>query len=247
MEITPQVESTLLKGFALLAIMLGSGWLARRGVKVNYTRKINHVSIFFLPVAIDRQLAVETFADIEYLFSSAAIVTLSLLFFWEPIRSRIPPYQLMFEAFDRPEDRPFTLVWIFSQFVAGFMVMLPAIWYFGEISLEQLVMIPLLINAVGDGLAEPIGVRWGRHEYRTRALWTDRTYVRTLEGSGFILLTGLVVVALHAPHFTHIQLVLALAIVPLAMTLAEAFSPHTWDTPALMFAGYGGLLLVMQF
>ena len=90
-------------------------------------------------------------------------------------------------------------------------------------------------------------MRWGKHEYRTRALWTDRTYVRTLEGSGFILLTGLVVVALHAPHFTHIQLVLALAIVPLAMTLAEAFSPHTWDTPALMFAGYGGLLLVMQF
>ena len=69
----------------------------------------------------------------------------------------------------------------------------------------------------------------------------------TREGSGFILLTGLVVVALHAPHFTTIQLVLALAIVPLAMTLAEAFSPHTWDTPTLMFAGYGGLLLVMQF
>jgi hypothetical protein len=31
------------------------------------------------------------------------------------------------------------------------------------------------------------------------------------------------------------------------MTLAEAFSPHTWDTPFLMAAGYGGLLLVMQF
>ena len=173
-------------------------------------------------------------------------MTLSLLFFWEPIRSRFPPYQLMFEGFDRPEDRPFTLVWIFSQFVAGFMVMLPAIWYFGEIGLAGLILIPLLINAVGDGLAEPIGVRWGRHEYRTRALGTDRTYVRTLEGSGFILLTGLVIIALHASQFSGLQFALALAIVPLAMTLAEAFSPHTWDTPFLMAAGYGGLLLVMQ-
>ena len=43
MEITPQVESTLLKGFVLLTIMLGSGWLARRGVKVNYTRKLNRL------------------------------------------------------------------------------------------------------------------------------------------------------------------------------------------------------------
>ena len=145
------------------------------------------------------------------------------------------------------QRRPFTLVWIFSQFVAGFMVMLPAIWYFGEIGLAGLILIPLLINAVGDGLAEPIGVRWGRHEYRTRALGTDRTYVRTLEGSGFILLTGLVIIALHASQFSGLQFALALAIVPLAMTLAEAFSPHTWDTPFLMAAGYGGLLLVMQF
>ena len=242
-----QVESTLLKAGALLTIMLATGWMARRGVRVNYTRKLNHVAIFFLPVAIDRQLNVATFADIEYLLTSSAIVTLSLLFFWEPIRSRFPPYQLMFEGFDRPEDRPFTLVWIFSQFVAGFMVMLPAIWYFGQIGLEGLILIPLLINAVGDGLAEPIGVRWGRHEYRTRALWGDRTYVRTLEGSGFILLTGLVIIALHASQFSGLQFALALAIVPLAMTLAEAFSPHTWDTPFLMAAGYGGLLLVMQF
>jgi hypothetical protein len=97
-----QVESTLLKAGALLTIMLATGWMARRGVRVNYTRKLNHVAIFFLPVAIDRQLNVATFADIEYLLTSSAIVTLSLLFFWEPIRSRFPPYQLMFEAFDRP-------------------------------------------------------------------------------------------------------------------------------------------------
>ena len=43
-----QVESTLLKAGALLTIMLATGWMARRGVRVNYTRKLNHVAIFFL-------------------------------------------------------------------------------------------------------------------------------------------------------------------------------------------------------
>ena len=33
------------------------------------------------------------------------------------------------------------------------------------------------------------------------------------------------------------QFVVALAIIPIIMTLAEAFSPHTWDGPFLYLAG----------
>ena len=53
MEITPEIQSTLAKGFALTAVMLSTGALARyANVKINYTRKINHFAIFFLPVFI---------------------------------------------------------------------------------------------------------------------------------------------------------------------------------------------------
>ena len=248
MEITPEIQSTLAKGITLLAVMLSTGFLVRySGVKVNYTRKVNHFAIFFLPVFIDKQFDAETFTNFVYLAISAVITTVSLLMFYEPIRKLIPPYQLMFEGFDRPEDRPYTLVWIWTQFAAGFAVMLPMIWLFGQWGLGSLVLIPILINVVGDGLAEPVGIRFGKHEYRTRALFTEKEYVRTLEGSACVLITGLIVVAMHHEYFTTTQFVLSMLLVPLLMTLTEAYSPHTWDTPFLMATGYGGLLLVMQF
>ena len=248
MEITPEIQSTLAKGITLLAVMLSTGFLVRySGVKVNYTRKVNHFAIFFLPVFIDKQFDAETFTNFVYLAISAVITTASLLMFYEPIRKLIPPYQLMFEGFDRPEDRPYTLVWIWTQFAAGFAVMLPMIWLFGQWGLGSLVLIPILINVVGDGLAEPVGIRFGKHEYKTRALFTEKEYVRTLEGSACVLITGLIVVAMHHEYFTTTQFVLSMLLVPLLMTLTEAYSPHTWDTPFLMFTGYVSLLLIMQF
>ena len=247
MEITPEIQSTLAKGITLLAVMLSTGFLVRySGVKVNYTRKVNHFAIFFLPVFIDKQFDAETFTNFVYLAISAVITTVSLLMFYEPIRKLIPPYQLMFEGFDRPEDRPYTLVWIWTQFAAGFAVMLPMIWLFGQWGLGSLVLIPILINVVGDGLAEPVGIRFGKHEYKTRALFTEKEYVRTLEGSACVLITGLIVVAIHYEYFTMTQFVLSMLLVPLLMTLTEAYSPHTWDTPFLMFTGYVSLLLIMQ-
>ena len=248
MEITPEIQSTLAKGITLLAVMLSTGFLVRySGVKVNYTRKVNHFAIFFLPVFIDKQFDAETFTNFVYLAISAVITTVSLLMFYEPIRKLIPPYQLMFEGFDRPEDRPYTLVWIWTQFAAGFAVMLPMIWLFGQWGLGSLVLIPILINVVGDGLAEPVGIRFGKHEYKTRALFTEKEYVRTLEGSACVLITGLIVVAMHYEYFTTTQFVLSMLLVPLLMTLTEAYSPHTWDTPFLMFTGYVSLLWIMQF
>ena len=153
----------------------------------------------------------------------------------------------MFEGFDRPEDRPHTLSWLWTQFAAGFAVMLPMIWLFGQWDLESLVVIPILINVIGDGLAEPVGVRFGKYRYKTKALFTDKEYFRTFEGSACVLITGFIVIAMHVDYFTTVQFVLAMLLVPTVMTLTEAYSPHTWDTPFLMFTGYISLLLVMQF
>ena len=248
MEITPELQSTIAKGFALTAVMLLSGVLVRYfNIKVNYTRKINHFALFFLPVFIDKQFNAETFTDFKYLAISAVVSTLALSVYYEPIRKAIPPFQLMFEGIDRPEDRPHTFVWIWTQFAAGFAVLLPMIWLFGQWGLESLVLIPILINIIGDGLAEPVGVRFGKHEYKTRAIFTNKTYVRTLEGSACVLITGFVAIAMHAEFFTEIQFALAMLFVPIIMTLTEAYSPHTWDTPFLMFTGYTSLMLIMQF
>jgi len=246
MELTPEIQSTVAKGIALTAVMLLSGVLVRYfNVKVNYTRKINHFALFFLPVFIDKQFNAETFTDFKYLAISAVVSTAALSVYYEPIRTAIPPFQLMFEGIVRPEDRPYTLIWVWTQFAVGFAVLLPMIWLLGQRDLESLVLIPILINIIGDGLAEPVGIRFGKHEYKTTALFTNKTYVRTFEGSACVLITGFVAVAMHYEYFTTIQFILSMLFIPMIMTLTEAYSPHTWDTPFLMFTGYTSLMLIM--
>ena len=104
-----------------------------------------------------------------------------------------------------------------------------------------------MINVIGDGLAEPIGVRFGTHKYKTRALFTNKEFVRTLEGSACVLITGFIVIVMHIEYFSTIQFILAMLFIPIIMTLTEAYSPHTWDTPFLMFTGYASVMLIMLF
>ena len=70
--------ASVVKVVGLVAVLLLAGVLARRGMKVNYTRKINHFAIFFIPVFVDQQFASETFTDVVYL-SVSALGTLGFL------------------------------------------------------------------------------------------------------------------------------------------------------------------------
>jgi phytol kinase len=112
---------------------------------------------------------------------------------------------------------------------------------------ESLVTIPILINAVGDGLAEPVGIRYGKRKYTVKALFTNQTFTRSIEGSSAVFITGVLVMLLYAGEFTSMQFLVGLALVPIAMTFTEAYSPHAWDTPFLMLVGYGTLMTVLQF
>jgi dolichol kinase len=106
----------------------------------------------------------------------------------------------------------------------------------------RLIYIPILIGGIGDGLAEPVGVRFGKRTYQVPALVSGRSYERTLEGSACVFLTSVVVVLAFHAMFTAPQLMVALAAVPLLMTLAEARAPHTWDQPFLFLTGSLALL-----
>jgi dolichol kinase len=214
----------------------------RRGVRVNYTRKINHFALFFLPVFLASHFTFEQ--TLWTVAATGAVLMTSLALYAAPVRTRVPLVATMFASFDRPEDRPHTMLWLLTQIAAGYAVILPLAVLFAQRGTPGLMLIPVLINGIGDGLAEPVGVRFGRHRYSVRALHGGRTYTRSLEGSACVLVTGVLTVLAFRASFTPVQFHAALATVPAAMTLAEAFSPHTWDTPFLFLTG-GTLLLAI--
>lgn len=225
----------------LFSLYYVTGQLVRlKGVKVNYTRKLNHMAIFFLPLFLDLILG---YQKSVLTVSIGLLISISTLFvFIQPIRERSGIIRTMFLSFDRPEDRPHTMTWLITQYIAAAAVIIPLVVLLGWLSLGALVFIPLLINGLGDGLAEPIGVRFGRLKYVVRARFTEKTYQRSIEGSLCVFVAGILSIAAFNNLFSPMQFMAALITVPLAATVAEAYSPHTWDTPFIY--GTAGLLLI---
>jgi phytol kinase len=230
----------------LLSIYYGAGKLvSNKGIKVNYTRKINHFAIFFLPMALNLIFEYQKTTSTRIFGLIVGIFTLAL--FVMPLRKRSKIISTMFLSFDRPEDRPNTLLWLTTQYIAATIVIIPLVIYLNSINQSQLALIPVLINGLGDGLAEPIGVRFGRTKYQTRALFSDKLYVRSIEGSLCVFVFGILSVIAFKDSFTSAQFVASLVVIPIGTTLAEAYSPHTWDTPFIYGVAGAALICILNF
>lgn len=235
----------LLRTAVLFLTAYGLGlWVRRTGVRVNYTRKILHFVILFFPLALAYYLPYP--AGLSTVLMSGVVFVASLALFTAPLRARSSIVATAFASFDRPEDRPFTLLWLSTQLIATYLVLLLMLVWLARYEKTALIYITVLVAGIGDGLAEPVGVRFGRHTYTTRALFTDRRYTRSLEGSACVLASGFLSVLLLKSQLDTAQFVLALAIIPLAMTLAEAWSPHTWDGPFLYAAGGASTVATLE-
>jgi hypothetical protein len=169
------------------------------GIHSGYTRKICHLALFASSPLMLFLWPYKSGTASEARWTTLWTVWTSYVMFYlfiKPVRRRFTPALLCFRAIDREEDRPHTLEWLVSQGVAG-RVALVAVMIFlarsaqGDDAHQRgtrliLVMIPILINGVGDGLAEPVGIRFGRHKYKTRALWyqgkcCSGSFTRSLE------------------------------------------------------------------
>ncbi len=226
---------------ALASMVYATGRMVETfNVKVNYSRKMVHFFAIFFPFFLKIFVPYQRTAVTEVMTALLAAAYFGL--FIEPLRSRSTILSTMFRSIDRPEDRPYTIIWFVTQYLAGALVLLPL--YFGLMKLgaEKLIFIPIIINGIGDGLAEPVGIRFGKHAYEVKALFTDKKYIRTWEGSACVFIVSVITLLCFARHFTAFQLLALLAVLPAAVTYTEAKSPHTWDSPSIYLVA--GLLIV---
>jgi dolichol kinase len=211
--------------------------------KVNYTRKINFFNFFLLPFLLKRWFPFEHTPT--RILLGGVLTGIFFLVLTEPIRKRASVFATMFASFDRPEDRPNTLYWFVTQILGGYAVLLPMGAVFAHRGISELMFLPILIHGIGDGLAEPVGIRWGRHKYSVRAfLDRSRLYTRSWEGSACVWISGIVSVSAFHASFSSVEFPVVLIVVPTLMTIAEAWSPHTWDTPYMFLAGTLSILAI---
>merc|ERR1712107_804778 len=192
--------SLLFRIFIMMASAYAGGLMVlHMGLKMNYTRKIQHFAAYFVPLIMDELLEFPYADGDDYVLAEcwgyyAVMVAFAALIY--PIRTRLRCVDVQFFSLDRPEDRPHTLQWMTTQVPIGDSILVFFKWYFlfvleSELA-RNLVFIPTIIVGIGDGLAEPVGITWGKHKYRTRSLSCDgKEYTRSYEGSFTVYITGL--------------------------------------------------------
>ena len=234
----------------ILSALLGL-LVEKCGVNVALTRKATHITFIFvfpllaMPEMINKQ-------DLHHQWYLSAVwrtllvFILPYMFFFRPIRTRIRFFYYGMRCFDRPEDRPYTLVWFVSQMMATGLIMIPMSQYFVHLDMWSLYLIPAAVNGLGDGLAEPIGKVYGKQKYKVRALFTRREYTRSYVGSACVAFFTTAGILANFSVLSLPQLCILLAVMPLLMTLIEAFSPHTWDNFFLYVASWIIIYLVLQ-
>lgn len=240
------IESFLLFGVELLWECFLSWIVLTFNIKINYTRKLGNllkVPKYFI-------------ADLFPSFTSTALSmttalainqTLFCLMYYRKSRERVPFFAYVFLSQDRREDRPDTLIFQVTEDIMRFAIYFPfKLIVVDLIKSKAIIFIPIAVNNIGDGLAEPVGVTFGKHKYSTTALYHKgkffkSRFTRSYEGSSCVFITTLLVVAANYHAFNTTQFWITFSALPFLMTIAEAKAPHTNDGPFLALVGCGFL------
>ena len=215
-------------------------------IEVQYTRKTLHIiSLLVLPYisyknyenrktrSSDNNMNLLYYSFYQCLWSSFFLGAL-IIILCKPIRklNNCIGYisKISFLSINRYEDRPNTLLWFLSQMTSVNLIVTPMTIWFAHNNIFHLFWIPVFASGLGDGLAEIVGKKCGKHKYNVYALFSDTIYTRSLEGSFCVWLFTFIGIAIGYSYYSSIlKFIMTILILPILTTLVEAFSPHTWD------------------
>ena len=219
----------------LALCLLGSGLLAgwlklRRSVRTGDTRKLFHFSVFFLATALYATLGPP---GVNLLGGLAAIYIGYCLLSGDG--------NPLYEAMARESDRPRRSLHILIPFLATAAGGICSLSLFGEYALFG-----FAICGIADAIAEPIGIRLGRHRYRSLNLPGCKASHRSFEGSlavfaaSFLVAVLIQCTTLNPPSpLSLTDSLLPAAAIATGATLVEGLSPHGTDNFTIQVAVSG--------
>ena len=226
--------------YAGLALYLAGSAKRRWNWATGYTRKLFHFCIFFAAAILQASGGVGALC----VFGSAT----SCVVLFALVRGE---GSLPYEAIAREKDAPRRTYYVVVPYLATLIGGVLCNGYFGSAAVGG-----YLVVGIADAVAEPIGVRFGRHTYRAPTL-TGVVAHRSIEGSLAVGVASAIALALTvtlgvgaaAAGASALSVLashsLALVAIALACTLVEAVSPHGWDNLTLQLTASGGLMLVL--
>ncbi len=224
----PQIlTAALISTGAILGAGTASGALKRyAGWPTGYTRKLLHFIIFFTAVGLHLWGGLPA---VNVLGVGMGIFVLSAVAAGEG--------NFFFEAMAREKDRPRRGYFIIVPYLTTAMGGILSNVFFGACAVMGYV-----VCGTADAIAEPIGLRFGRHWYRVRSLRKVNISERSLEGSLAVLIASLILAAAFFRYLYNLPMPVALLssfCLSLAIVIVEAVSFHGADNLTIQVAASG--------
>ena len=211
--------------------------------KVNYTRKIQHFAAYLVPLLSP---PTKPFGILPHFWESLFVLLMFLVLI-KPVREFSKFFMLQFNSLDRAEDRPNTLKWIILGNILPGLIIITIFKQLFEVylGLPALASIVVFTVAIGDGLAEPVGIYLGKKKYVVPSWNLKQRYIRSYAGSLCVYLFAVLFILLYKDLFANpYEFWIALTLFPPVMTFSEAFAPHSMDTPIMMLVGFSLLFAI---
>jgi len=224
---------TVLSVFVVFGAGVIAGYLKKnKGWKTNYTRKVFHFIIYSAATGVTWFWGLPA----TVIFGTCALFFL-MFSIWRGEGS------LLYEGIAREQDAPQRTFYLITPFLAT-----AAAGVLDNIVFGAFASIGYLCVGWGDAIAEPFGVRFGKHKYRVRTL-TGIKCQRSLEGSASVFVASSVAASLLLYiHMNDAMIsVVSGIIIGAVSTLVEAFSPHGGDNFTIQVAASAtAFLLITQ-
>lgn len=215
--------------WAALAFLLVGALKRRRGWRTGDTRKLFHFLVFGGAALVQRLAGFS--GTCTYGAAVSLVILLALV---------LGEGHAWYEAIARESDAPHRTWYVVVPWLATALGGLVANLLFPSHALFGYLAVGL-----ADAVAEPVGIRYGRHRYRLPLPGRVRSW-RSVEGSAAVFvaafLSGAIALALiggnPSPETTWAWITRAglLALFAAACTLVEAAAPHGWDNLLIQVA-----------
>ena len=211
------------------------------GVRDGYTRKFNHFWLSAISMA-----ALLGLPDSQFVPTSVMTSLLVIAIYTASANSRGAYLSSIIRSNIRDRDEPRGAFFVFLPLITGQLAVYSALAF----SHPGFAKIAFCSMGFGDGLAEPVGLRFGKHPYRVYDLVWRTWNTKSLEGSAAVFFVSLIccVSLLLGDGWLTGSRLLALAVSYSAFIAAvEALAPRGLDNMLIVGLGAGFLEVWVPF
>ena len=208
--------------WSFLALFMAGFCKKKLQWKTGYTRKLFHFFIFI------SAFFYQSYFQLQGVFILGWSVTIAILYACLKGNGN-----LFYEALAREKDAPFRTKYIIYSYLATFFGGVISNLLFGKFAIYG-----YAITGIADAIAEPIGTKFGKHQYRVFSFDKTKISYRSIEGSFAVFAASFFIPFLILNPFdpTFSINYVWLFTIAIICTLTEAFSPSGFDNMLLQIA-----------